>query len=144
MRILFFILVSVALFSCGSNQDKTATNNMDDKLPKFEFAEDIKNFDFGTVREGQEVEHRFKFKNVGDFPLIINNVSASCGCTIPQWPREPIGPGEEESILVHFNSKGKEGQQLKTVTIFANTNPATSEIQFKANVVAAKDTIATP
>lgn len=143
MRYLFLALVSTVLFSCGSNQDKNATSNLDDKLPKFEFAEDIKNVDFGSLKEGAQVEHTFKFKNAGDFPLIINNVSASCGCTIPEWPRQPIGPGDEGSILVRFNSKGKQGQQFKTVTIFANTNPATTDIQFKANVEAAKDSVAT-
>ena len=125
------------------NQDKSASTGLDDKLPKFEFAEDIKNFDFGTLTAGQQVEHSFKFKNVGDFPLIINNVTASCGCTIPQWPRDPIGPGEQGTILVRFNSKGKEGQQFKTVTIYSNTNPATTDIQFKADVTPAKDSTAT-
>ncbi|MFN4147121.1 MAG: DUF1573 domain-containing protein [Runella sp.] len=136
----FFILFSTLLLvSCGSNQDQSATGSLDDKLPRMEFLEDIKNFDFGTLKEGQEVEHSFKFKNTGDFPLIINNVSASCGCTIPQWPRDPIGPGEEAAILVRFNSRGKVGSQLKTVSIFANTNPATTDIQFKAQVVASQD-----
>lgn len=143
MRYLLLVLVSTVLFSCGSNQDKNATSNLDDKLPKFEFAEDIKNVDFGSLKEGAQVEHTFKFKNVGDFPLIINNVSASCGCTIPEWPRQPIGPGDEGAILVRFNSKGKQGQQFKTVTIFANTNPATTDIQFKADVEAAKDSMTT-
>ncbi|RDB04964.1 DUF1573 domain-containing protein [Runella aurantiaca] len=143
MRYLFLALVSTVLLSCGSNQDKNATSNLDDKLPKFEFAEDIKNVDFGSLKEGAQVEHTFKFKNVGDFPLIINNVSASCGCTIPEWPRQPIGPGDEGAILVRFNSKGKQGQQFKTVTIFANTNPATTDIQFKADVEAAKDSVTT-
>lgn len=143
MRYLFLALVSMVLFSCGSNQDKNATSNLDDKLPKFEFAEDIKNVDFGSIKEGAQVEHTFKFKNAGDFPLIINNVSASCGCTIPEWPRQPIGPGDEGAILVRFNSKGKQGQQFKTVTIYANTNPATTDIQFKADVEAAKDSVTT-
>ncbi|AXE17996.1 DUF1573 domain-containing protein [Runella rosea] len=143
MRYLFLALVSTVLFSCGSNQDKNATSNLDDKLPKFEFAEDIKNVDFGSIKEGAQVEHTFKFKNAGDFPLIINNVSASCGCTIPEWPRQPIGPGDEGAILVRFNSKGKQGQQFKTVTIYANTNPATTDIQFKADVEAAKDSVTT-
>jgi len=138
-RILFFVSLIGIFASCGSNQNQSATSSLDDKLPKMVFSEDIKDFDFGTLTAGQEVEHRFKFKNEGDFPLIINNVSASCGCTIPQWPREPIGPGEGGDILVHFNSKGKEGPQFKTVTIFANTNPATSDIKFKANVEPVKD-----
>lgn len=134
---LFFVFTILGLWSCGSNQDKSASNSLDDKLPKIEFVDDVKNVDFGTVVEGKQVERKFKFKNAGDFPLIINNVSASCGCTIPEWPRDPIGPDEEGTILVRFNSKGKEGPQFKTVTIFANTNPATSDIQFKAEVVPA-------
>lgn len=141
-RSVFFVLAIWGLFACGSNQDKGATSSLDDKLPKIEFTEDIKNFDFGTITEGEQVQHSFKFKNAGDFPLIINNVSASCGCTIPEWPRDPIGPGEESTILVRFNSKGKEGPQFKTVTIFANTNPATNDIQFKAEVLPTKDSTA--
>ncbi len=138
-HLILLVLPLLGLFACGSNQDKSATSSLDDKLPKIEFSEDIKNFDFGTLTAGQQVEHSFKFKNSGDFPLIINNVSASCGCTIPEWPRDPIGPDEEGTILVRFNSKGKEGPQFKTVTIFANTNPATNDIQFKADVLPAKD-----
>lgn len=136
-RSLFIVLTLWGLWSCGSTQDKSASSSLDDKLPKIEFADDIKNVDFGTITEGQQVERKFKFKNTGDFPLIINNVSASCGCTIPEWPRDPIGPDEEGTILVRFNSKGKQGPQFKTVTIFANTNPATNDIQFKADVTPA-------
>ncbi|MCA0232993.1 MAG: DUF1573 domain-containing protein [Bacteroidetes bacterium] len=136
-RSLFIVLTLWGLWSCGSTQDQSASSSLDDKLPKIEFADDIKNVDFGTIAEGQQVERKFKFKNTGDFPLIINNVSASCGCTIPEWPRDPIGPDEEGTILVRFNSKGKQGPQFKTVTIFANTNPATNDIQFKADVTPA-------
>lgn len=136
-RSLFIVLTLWVLWSCGSTQDQSASSSLDDKLPKIEFADDIKNVDFGTIAEGQQVERKFKFKNTGDFPLIINNVSASCGCTIPEWPRDPIGPDEEGTILVRFNSKGKQGPQFKTVTIFANTNPATNDIQFKADVTPA-------
>jgi hypothetical protein len=91
-------------------------------------------FDFGTLTEGDTVEHVFQFTNTGNFPLIINNLTASCGCTTPEWPRDPIAPGEASSVRVRFNSRGKQGQQNKTVTIFANTEPAMTEIQFKAMV----------
>ncbi|MCU0339540.1 MAG: DUF1573 domain-containing protein [Spirosomaceae bacterium] len=132
-------LVAVLTMGCGSNQDQSATGSLDDKLPKIVFKEDIKNVDFGTLKEGDQVERLFHFTNKGDFPLIINNVTASCGCTIPEWPRDPIGPSEEGTIKVRFNSRGKQGPQFKSVMIYANTNPAVNEIQFKADVIAKAD-----
>ncbi len=67
-------------------------------LPLFEFAEE--SHDFGSINEGDVVEHTFKFKNVGDAPLIISSATASCGCTVPEWPKEPIPVGEEGEIAV--------------------------------------------
>lgn len=101
-------------------------------LPAFEF-EEIE-YDFGTINEGDEVEHVFKFKNVGEAPLIIQSARGSCGCTVPEYPREPIGVGESGEMLVKFNSKGKPNVQNKTVTITANTWPKTSTIRIKAMV----------
>ncbi|KAB7730973.1 DUF1573 domain-containing protein [Rudanella paleaurantiibacter] len=103
------------------------------KMPKMEFA-DQGVYDFGTITEGDTVEHNFAFTNTGEFPLIINNITASCGCTTPEWPREPIAPGQKSSIRVRFDSKGKVGAQNKTVTVFANTEPAMSDLQFRVMV----------
>ncbi len=105
-------------------------------LPVFEFPEE--NFDFGTIKEGEEVQHVFKFKNVGEAPLIISSATASCGCTVPNYPKEPIPVGGEGEIMVKFNSKGKPGIQNKTVTITSNTYPKTSRLQIKANVLKAE------
>lgn len=104
-----------------------------EKMPKITFAEKGI-FDFGPLTEGDVVEHVFKFTNTGQFPLIINNITASCGCTTPDWPHEPIAPGAKSSIKVRFNSRGKSGEQNKTITIFANTEPAMTDLQFKALV----------
>jgi hypothetical protein len=105
-------------------------------LPLFQFP--IENHDFGTINEGDIVEKTFLFKNVGEAPLIISSAKASCGCTVPEWPKEPIGIGEEGKITVKFNSKGKPGIQNKTVTITANTYPAVSRLTIKANVTKAE------
>lgn len=101
-------------------------------IPNFEFTEE--RYDFGTIKEGDIVEHVFKFKNVGEAPLIISSATASCGCTVPVWPKEPIGIGEEGEIAVRFNSKGKPGTQNKTVTITANTYPKITRLNIKAAV----------
>jgi len=91
-------------------------------------------FDFGTVTEGEKVSHTYKFTNAGDEPLILQNAKGSCGCTVPQWPREPIAPGASGEITVEFNSKGKAGDRNQKVTITANTNPAQSFIYLKGKV----------
>lgn len=91
-------------------------------------------FDFGTIDQGEAVEHSFTFTNTGSEPLIISNAKGSCGCTVPQWPREPIAPGATAAIDVRFDSKGKRNKQNKKVTITANTDPAQSFIFLKGEV----------
>ncbi|MFY0625418.1 MAG: DUF1573 domain-containing protein [Reichenbachiella sp.] len=104
-------------------------------LPVFAFTKE--DHDFGTINEGDVVEHIFKFKNTGDAPLIIASAQGSCGCTVPEWPKEPIGVGEEGEIKVKFNSRKKPGNQNKTVTIKSNTFPSQKRIKIKANVIPA-------
>lgn len=105
-------------------------------LPAFEFTEE--EHDFGTINEGDIVEHTFTFANNGDAPLIISSATASCGCTVPQWPKEPIPVGGSGAIKVQFNSRKKPGIQNKTVTITANTYPKISRLKIKANVTKAE------
>ncbi len=95
---------------------------------------DETDYDFGTIDEGEIVKHVFKFKNTGNEPLIISNAKGSCGCTVPQWPREPIAVGDNGEITVEFNSKGKKGQRTQKVTITANTNPPQTFINLKGQV----------
>jgi len=90
--------------------------------------------DFGTVKEGESVEYTFVFTNTGKEPLKIESARGSCGCTVPQWPKEPIPAGAKGEIKVSFNSNGKRGKQHKSVTIKANTNPTHSRIYIKATV----------
>ncbi len=139
--LFFFSLAIVALLSaCGAKSGETEAgdNELKSKIPVITLLSDS-TYQFGNIAEGDIVEHDFKFKNDGQFPLIINNVTASCGCTIPEWPREPISPGAESSIKVRFNSKGKPGPQVKTITVFANTEPAYSELRIQGMVAEVSD-----
>ncbi len=104
-------------------------------LPSFEFAEE--SHDFGTINEGDVVEHTFSFTNTGEAPLIIQSAKGSCGCTVPTWPKEPIPVGGTGEIVAKFNSKGKPNIQNKTVTITANTWPKQSTLRIKAMVTPA-------
>jgi len=90
--------------------------------------------DFGNMAAGESVTHFFEFTNTGSEPLVIDNCKGSCGCTVPQCPKQPIQPGEKGQIEVKFNSKGKKNQQTKKVTINANTDPAQTFLTIKAFV----------
>lgn len=92
-------------------------------------------FDFGLLNEGEAVEHVFKFKNTSTNPLTIMNAKGSCGCTVPEYPTEPINPGEEGKIKVKFDSKGKKGAQNTTVTLTANTIPANTILTVTSDVI---------
>lgn len=85
---------------------------------------DEERFNFGKVDEGEVVKHTFTFTNTGTEPLVITNARSTCGCTVPIWPKEPVGVGESEAIEVSFNTTGKKNNQMKPVTITANTYPA--------------------
>lgn len=101
-------------------------------LPEFQFAET--EHDFGTIKEGEVVKHTFKFTNTGEAPLIIQNASGSCGCTVPTYSKEPIAPGETGEIVAEFNSKGQKNMQIKTVRITANTWPKQHTLKIRAMV----------
>jgi hypothetical protein len=80
-------------------------------------------YNFGTVKEGEEVTHSFTFKNIGTKPLVIMTAQASCGCTVPEKPEEPIAPGKTGEIKVVFHSKDRSGQQEKTIRVTSNARP---------------------
>ena len=101
-------------------------------LPVMKF-EQMKH-DFGLVVQGEKVSYTYKFTNTGGTDLIISNCSATCGCTIPDWTKTPVKPGEEGKVEVVFNSAGKSGSQTKTVLVLSNTQPNTTELEFTAEV----------
>mgnify|MGYP000082297899 FL=1 len=100
------------------------------------FGEEV--HDFGTVEVESENLYAFTFTNTGSEPLKITNAKGSCGCTVPQWPKEPILPGQTGTIDVKFTpNAGQAGQPIeKIVTVTANTSPANTMVRIKANVIA--------
>ncbi len=97
------------------------------------------NYNFGKVEEGGVVEYNYRFKNTGSKPLIVTNVSASCGCTIPVKPEQPIKPGETGFIKVKFNSEHRVGNAHKTVTVSSNAEPAFPELLLTGEVIEKKE-----
>ncbi len=94
-------------------------------------------FDFGSVDQGVPVSHEFAFTNEGDAPLLINDVKASCGCTVPIYPKSPINPGESEIIKVTYNS-AKKGVFKKTVKVFSNASTQVYELTISGEVLSKK------
>lgn len=92
--------------------------------------------DFGKIGQDAPVEYTFKFKNTGTEPLVISEAKGSCGCTVPEYSKEPIAVGANGEIQVSFDPKGKSGVQRKTVTITANTNPARTTLNIVSEVEA--------
>ena len=99
---------------------------------KFQF--DKEEHNFGEIYDGDIVTHIFSFKNVGETPLIISKATASCGCTIPSWPKQPIPSGSSGQIKVQFDSSNKPGIQNKVITITANTETKIKKLLIKAQV----------
>lgn len=109
-----------------------ASANLDVSKITFEDME----FDFGSVKAGEVVNHTFKFTNTGNRPLVISKANATCGCTVPEWPKDPIAPGAKGEIKVKFNSAGRKNLQTKYVNITANTKPEVTRLKITGNVIA--------
>ena len=98
-----------------------------------------KTYNFGTFdEEVGKVTTEFEFTNTGDAPLLITRTAASCGCTTPEYPKEPIAPGKKGKIIVTYNAAGRPGSFAKTVYIFANTDPEKTSVVIKGQVNAKK------
>lgn len=112
--------------------DKKKQQAMD--MPKTVLTFDTTKHDFGTIEEGEVVKHSYHFKNTGANPLLIYNAVASCGCTVPSYPKEPIQPGGEGDIVVEFNSNNRTGHQEKNVLVYSNSEQESISIGFTADV----------
>lgn len=90
--------------------------------------------DFGRIKQDSENKYTFKFTNTGKEPLVITNAVGSCGCTVPDYPKHPIAPGETGDINVVYKPGKQEGNQNKTVTVTANTEPSQTVLRISADV----------
>ncbi|WP_375560750.1 DUF1573 domain-containing protein [Bernardetia sp. OM2101] len=98
----------------------TFTKKSDDRQAQLTFTN--REHDFGEIEEGKIVEYVFTFKNTGNYPLMLQDIRTTCGCTAPEWTKEPIAPNEEGKIIVRFNSAHKAGQQRKVITVISNAS----------------------
>ncbi|GAA0552175.1 DUF1573 domain-containing protein [Chitinophaga japonensis] len=131
MKQLFYILIAAGILAtaCNSGAAKedrqtaaaAAVTDSTQGAPEITFEQTVHNF--GQITQGEKVEYAFKFTNTGNRDLLIQDAVSSCGCTVPEWPKEPVKPGESGYLKVVFDSHGKEGFTEKEISIKANTNP---------------------
>jgi hypothetical protein len=139
-RLFYSSMIASALFlsACGggstegAGEQEITTENVE-ATTTISFENDL--YDFGSITQGEKVTHTFYFTNTGEADLVIVSAKGSCGCTVPEWPKEPIAPGEQGEVKVVFNSEGKKGKQHKRVSIIANTEPATTAVTLKGDVI---------
>jgi hypothetical protein len=128
-------ILSIGLMLCvaigAKAQETTTPNPVNPNAAKFKFDTEV--IDYGTIEHNADGNREFKFTNVGKEPLIISNAVGSCGCTTPQWPKEPIKPGASASIKVHY-ATDRIGQFEKTVTITSNADTPSKVIKIKGVV----------
>ncbi len=146
MKKLFVLLVAAASLIACKNIDKKNTVPTLSQEERNKAIMDTANFtsiqwldstfkNFGKIKEGQVIEVTFRFKNSGAKNLIFSNVSASCGCTVPEKPEAPYAPGEEGMIKAKFDSQGKpHGEVRKEIFANANTNPGQHTLTFAVEI----------
>ena len=135
------LLSTMAFVSCKENaSSKVKTDNVVVAAERDEAAKQVpvlefekSEHDFGTIEQGTPQETIFRFTNTGNAPLIITKATSSCGCTVPNPPKEPIAPGESGEMLVKFNGSGQ-NQVTKTITVVANTVKGSELLKIKAFV----------
>ena len=134
-----FLMLSITLISCDNRRkDKIADDASTLTAKALKDSTTVRIIDsaynFGTVTDGEKVEYSYRFKNTGTKALVIIDATASCGCTVPQKPENPILPGEMGFIKIVFDSKGRVGNTYKTITVISNANPGFPQLILTGDV----------
>ena len=143
MKRIFLLCSIMLLVACSGKKNNTGVDiiknpnsaqgyDTNEKMPVISFESDM--HDFGQLMAGENISYSFKFTNTGNDDLVISGCDASCGCTVADYPRERIAPGETGYITVTFKSQGMSGQQMKEVTVVSNTQPSRTRLRIIATV----------
>ncbi len=142
-KILYLFLATLLVAGCQSkkadadvdlirNPRSAAGYDETEKMPVITFDSDM--HDFGRLSAGESISYSFHFRNTGNADLIISGASATCGCTVADYPKGRVAPGGEGYVTVTFKSAGKSGQQFQEVTIVTNAQPSRARLKIMAQV----------
>ena len=144
LKSIVFGLITFLIFSCDQDPSKkinaenvkAAEERIDKAYDSAEIEFEFDSYDFGEVKDGEIVEFDFNFTNSGNSDLIIFDASASCGCTVPEYPQNVnIKPGQSDKLKVRFDTANKPGKQIKSVTLTTNTNSGKKIIRISGFVL---------
>ncbi|MBK6732116.1 MAG: DUF1573 domain-containing protein [Bacteroidetes bacterium] len=135
-----FSIIAIVSFSMATifAQELTEANP---NAPEFKWVEET--HDFGTIPQSVPVTNKFYFENVGKEPLIVSNVQKTCGCTVTDWTKEPVMPGQKGFVAAEFNA-AKEGPFTKAITVQSNSKTPNVKLYFKGTVQKAEQTGSVP
>ncbi|MBR4215893.1 MAG: DUF1573 domain-containing protein [Bacteroidales bacterium] len=136
--ILYIAAIAVMAAACTStpkgNENADSQTIEADSTLKGSFKFDTTVYNFGTILEGEQVSTEFKYTNQGKADIVISKIETSCGCTVPEYDKDPVKPGERGSVRVRFDSNGKAGTQYKTIRIFSNSEEDIFELVITGEV----------
>jgi hypothetical protein len=144
LKSIVFVLITFLIFSCDQDPSKkinaenvkVVEERIDKAYDSAEIEFEFDSYDFGEVKDGEIVEVDFNFTNSGKSDLIIFDASASCGCTVPEYPQNVnIKPGQSDKLKVRFDTANKPGKQIKSVTLTTNTNSGKKIIRISGFVL---------
>ncbi|HRW62058.1 MAG TPA: DUF1573 domain-containing protein [Bacteroidales bacterium] len=127
------VILLLIVVSCTENKVKTTQVQAQKGYPRIAF--DTTFHDFGNLIQGEKAAFTFKFKNTGQGELVINDVFSSCGCTVPNFSKDPVKNGDEGKIEIIFDSEGRNGSQYKSITVKTNATVPEKTLIIKANVI---------
>lgn len=130
--VLTFVAIFFGAFALLAQQNSTTpAANDNPNAPDIKFVKLV--HDYGTIVKEADGNCEFEFQNTGKEPLVLSDVRSSCGCTVPQWTREPILPGKKGTIKVHYDTK-RIGPINKTVTVMSNAKTPSVVLRISGNV----------
>jgi hypothetical protein len=143
-KIILSISAAILLAACGSDKTGVSTDDINisatangtqnsASIPVIQFEEET--HDFGKITQGEKVSYSFKFTNTGKSNLLISSAQASCGCTVPKPPKDPLAPGATDKIDVTFDSNGKSGKFDKQITVITNCDPNTKVLKITGEII---------
>ena len=131
-NLMTLLFIGIITFTINAQEEKVIENAQDPNAPVFEFETDV--IDYGKIALNADGIRVFKFKNVGNSPLIIENVKSSCGCTVPKKPTEPILPGKSGEIQVKY-ATNRPGGFSKSITVISNASEPNKLLRIKGIVL---------
>ncbi|MBO7595457.1 MAG: DUF1573 domain-containing protein [Bacteroidales bacterium] len=137
-HLIYIVAAMLMVAACTSapqgNQTAEQQQSTDSIVKKGSFKFDTTVFNFGNILEGEQVSTEFSYLNTGKADIIISKIETSCGCTVPEYDKDPVKPGNRGSIRVRFDSNGKSGTQYKTIRIFSNSEEDIFELVITGEV----------